>query len=63
MEEPRDWDEIRRTYPYMEKICTLCVWSLPTMQKNDLCRLFTKEVVPQNPACDYFVNRYVQFLI
>jgi len=61
MDEPINLDEIRHTWPYMEKTCALCAWALPMIDTDDRCRYFGKEVDPQQPACDYFVNRYVEY--
>ena len=66
MNETIDWNEIRLTWPYMDRICELCAWTLPTADlnnENKRCRYFDKMVEPQLPACNYFVNWYVGQLL
>ena len=59
-------EEIRLTYPYMDKVCINCFWDSPSADLNSVdewCRYFDKEVTMRQPACDYFINRYVQYLM
>ena len=58
--------EIRLTYPYMEKICGNCIWNLPWSEaddENEWCRYYDKKINPQLPACDYYVNLNVRYLL
>jgi len=66
MEEIIDWDELKLTWPYLDKICGHCVWALPTADlssEDKHCRYFNKVVEPQLPACNYFVHWVVGHLI
>ena len=59
-------EEIRLTYPYMDKVCINCVWystSADLCSVDGWCRYHDKEVAPRQPACDYFVNRYARYLL
>ena len=62
-----DWELIRKTYPYMEKNCGLCAWAFPSanLDREDewCCSYFDKEVLSRQAACDFFVNRYVRYLL
>ena len=52
-------EEIRRTYPYMDKKCDICRWALPDMgSEDDWCDYHKKAVSPQQAACDCFINYY-----
>ena len=64
--EELDLESIRRTYPYMDKKCALCLWAHPTAdldKEGEWCNYFEKEVGSQQPACDFFVNRFVRYLL
>ncbi|MCL2299727.1 MAG: hypothetical protein FWC27_06225 [Firmicutes bacterium] len=66
MDNEIDWEEVRLTWPYMDKICELCVWALPSADltsRDKHCRYFNKTVEPQLPACNYFVNWYAGRLL
>jgi len=66
MDEPINWDEIKLTWPYIDKICERCVWALPTtnLSSEDVdCRYFNKTINPQLPACNYFVHWIVRHLL
>ena len=66
MNESIDWKELRLTWPYMDKICELCAWALPTADlesENRQCRYFNKTVEQQQEACNYFVHWYVKHLV
>ena len=59
-------EKIRQIYPYMEKKCALCAWALPSADMDSegaWCRHFDKDVDLRQPACDYYINYYVRFLL
>ena len=64
MDEFIDLEVIRKTYPYMDKTCGLCIWAHPSANleiEDDWCEYFDKDVPRPQPACDFFVNRYIQY--
>jgi len=64
--EPIEWEELKLTWPYMDKICENCAWALPTAElnsENEHCRYFNKTVEPQDEACHYFVHWVMRQLL
>jgi len=66
MDKTIDLEELKLTWPYLDKICEHCLWALPTADlcsEDNHCRYFNKTVEPQLPACNYFVHWIVRNLV
>lgn len=60
-----DEEELKEILKDMKMICRYCVWRISSEYlaiENDWCRRDDKEVRPQQPACENFINYFIEYL-
>ena len=60
-----DEDELREILEDIKMVCRHCVWRMPSEYltiENDWCGRDEKEIEPQQPACENFINRFIGYL-